>query len=203
MVASVGGVIEYIELESGNVRVRAGQTVSPGQVLVSGIYDSTQTGVRVESAKARVFARTTRVFSVQIPLTFEEKRYHTALEPEKSIIFFGRHIKFSNKCGNFSGFCDIMEDEKPWVRIGGAGFPISTRTVWYLPYETVTATRTYPEAEELAYLELARYIASLPGGATLLHKDVTVTHGKDSLTLTCTLTAIEDIAAERPIQVGD
>ena len=201
MVASVGGVIEYIELESGNVRVRAGQTVSPGQVLVSGIYDSTQLGVRVESAKARVFARTTRVFSVQIPLTFEEKRYHTALEPEKSIIFFGRHIKFSNKCGNFSGFCDIMEDEKPWVRIGGAGFPISTRTVWYLPYETVTATRTYPEAEELAYLELARYIASLPGGATLLHKEVTVTHGEDALTLTCTLTAIEDIAAERIIEV--
>ena len=201
MVASVGGVIEYIELESGNVRVRAGQTVSPGQVLVSGIYDSTQLGVRVESAKARVFARTTRVFSVQIPLTFEEKRYHTALEPEKSIIFFGRHIKFSNKCGNFSGFCDIMEDEKPWARIGGAGFPISTRTVWYLPYETVTATRTYPEAEELAYLELARYIASLPGGATLLHKEVTVIHGEDALTLTCTLTAIEDIAAERIIEV--
>lgn len=201
MVASVGGVIEYIELESGNVRVRAGQTVSAGQVLVSGIYDSTQLGVRVESAKARVFARTTRVFSVQIPLSFEEKRYHTALEPEKSIIFFGRHIKFSNKCGNFSGFCDIMEDEKSWVRIGGAGFPISTRTVWYLPYEITAAARTYPEAEELAYLELARYIASLPGGATLLHKEVTVTHGEDALTLTCTLTAIEDIAAERIIEV--
>jgi similar to stage IV sporulation protein len=203
MVASVGGVIEYVELESGNVRVRAGQTVSPGQVLVSGIYDSTQTGVRVESAKARVFARTTRLFSVQIPLTFEEKRYDTALEPEKSIIFFGRHIKFSNKCGNFSGFCDIMEDEKPWIRIGGVEFPISTRTVWYLPYEITAATRTYPEAEELAYFELARYIASLPGGATLLHKEVTVTHGEDALTLTCTLTAIEDIAAERPIQVVD
>jgi similar to stage IV sporulation protein len=203
MVASMGGVIEYIELESGNVRVKAGQTVSPGQVLVSGIYESDRTGVRVESAKARVFARTARVFSVQIPLSFEEKRYHTALEPEKSIIFFGRHIKFSNKCGNFSGFCDIMEDEKPWIRIGGVEFPISTRTVWYLPYEITAATRTYPEAEELAYFELARYIASLPGGATLLHKEVTVTHGEDALTLTCTLTAIEDIAAERPIQVVD
>ena len=203
MVAAEGGVIEYIELESGNVRVKAGQTVGKGDILVSGIYDSTQLGVRVESAKARVFARTTRVFSVQIPLSYEEKRYRAPLDPEKSIIFFGRHIKFSNKCGNSDGFCDIMEDEKPWSLIGGVGFPISTRTVWYLPYETVTATRTYLEAEELAYLELARYIAALPGGATLLGKDVTVTHGEDSLTLTCTLTAIEDIAAERPIQVED
>jgi similar to stage IV sporulation protein len=203
LVASRGGVIEYIELEEGNVRVKAGQTVSEGQVLVSGLYDSAQEGVRIESAKARVFARTIREFSVTIPLSCEEKRYGTALDPEKGVIFFGRHIKFSNKYGNFSGFCDIMEDEKPWSLIDGVGFPISTRTVWYLPYETVTATRTYSEAEELAYLELARYVASLPGGATLLHKEVTVTHGEDALTLTCTLTAIEDIAAERPIQVAD
>ena len=208
MVASLGGVIEYVELESGNVRVKAGQTVSKGEVLVSGIYESTQTGVRVESAKARVFARTVRVFSVEIPLTYEEKRYLTVTDGEKppvarekSVIFFGRHIKFSNKCGNFSGFCDIMEDEKPWGLGGGVGFPISTRTLWYLPYEITTATRTYPEAEELAYFELARYIAALPGGATLLGKEVTVTHGEESLTLTCTLTAIEDIATERVIEV--
>lgn len=203
MVAAEGGVIEYIELESGNVRVKAGQTVGKGDILVSGIYDSTQLGVRVESAKAKVFARTTRIFSVEIPLSYEEKRYTAALDPEKSLFFFGRHIKFSNKYGNMAGFCDIMEDEKSWGLADGVGFPISTRTVWYLPYEMVPATRTYAEAEELAYLELARYIASLPGGAALIGKTVTVRHGEDSLTLTCTLTAIEDIATERPIQVAD
>ena len=96
-----------------------------------------------------------------------------------------------------------MEDEKSWGLVDGVGFPIATRTVRYLPYEITTATRTYAEAEELAYLELARYIASLPGGAALIGKTVTVRHGEDSLTLTCTLTAIEDIATERPIQVAD
>ena len=208
MVAALGGVIEYIELESGNVRVKAGQTVSVGEVLVSGIYESNQTGIRVESASARVFARTTREFTVTIPLSYEEKRYLTAENGEgtgvfceKSLLFFGRHIKFSKKCGNLTGFCDIMEDEKSWGLVGGVGFPISTRTLWYLPYENVSATRTYAEAEELAYMELARYIATLPGGATLTGKTVTVTRGKDFLLLNCTLTAIEDIATERVIQV--
>ena len=208
MVAAIGGVIEYIELESGNVRVKAGQTVSPGEVLVSGIYESTQTGIRVESASARVFARTTREFSVNIPLTYEEKRYlrtddgeNDGVVCEKSLIFFGRHIKFSKKCGNLTGFCDIMEDEKSWGLVDGVGFPISTRTLWYLPYEMTAATRTYAEAEELAYFELARYVAGLSGGATLTGKSVTVTRGQDFLLLTCTLTVIEDIATERVIEV--
>ena len=208
LVAALGGVIEYVELEAGNVRVKAGQTVSPGDILVSGIYESSQTGIRVESAKARVFARTTRMFSVTIPLSYEEKRYLTGetgadMPPtgEKSLIFFGRHIKFSKKYGNLTEFCDIMEDEKSWGFVSGVGFPISTRTLWYLPYEMTTATRTYIEAEELAYFELARYIAGLPGGATLTGKSVTVTRGKDFLLLECTLTVIEDIATERVIEV--
>ena len=210
MVASLGGVIEYIELETGNVRVKAGQTVSPGDVLVSGIYDSTQTGIRVESANARVFARTVREFSVEIPLTYEEKRYLTpeygtdvTIFREKSVIFFGRHIKFSKKYGNPTGFCDIMEDEKSWGLADGVGFPISTRTVWYLPYEMTTATRTYAEAEELAYLELAKYVARIPGGATLIGKQITAIRRGDAFILCCTLTAIEDIATERIIEIDN
>ena len=208
MVAGMGGVIEYVELESGNVRVTAGQLVGEGDVLVSGIYDSTQQGIRLETARARVFARTTRAFSVSIPLTVEQKYYlapadesNLKIHQEKSVIFFGNHIKFSKKSGNIEGFYDIIDTEESWALVDGVGFPISTRTVRYLPYETVSVTRSYAEAEELAYFELAKYIAALPGGATLLSKTVTVSRGLDALTLQCTLTVIEDIAVPREIQV--
>ena len=208
MVASVGGVIEYIELESGNVRVRAGQTVSAGEVLVSGIYDTPQAGLRIEPAEARVFARTTREFQVTIPLSYQEKRYLSSAGEdgdevicEKSVIFFNRHIKFSKKYRKITESCDIIEDEKPWGLLRGVGFPISTRTRWYLPYEIVPASRTYAEAEELAYFELAKYMSALPGGATLLGKTVTVRHSDEALTLTCTLTVIENIAERRIIEV--
>ena len=210
LVAAMGGVIDHVESVSGNVRVAAGQIVGEGDLLISGLYDSATEGIRIVAARGRVFARTTRVFTTRIPLTYTQKTYATAagdekteISMEKSIIFFGRHIKFSKKTGNIDRFCDTIEDEISWGLVDGVGFPISTRTVWYLPYEMTPATRTYAEAEELAYLELARYIASLPGGATLIGKTVTVRHGEDSLTLTCTLTAIEDIATERPIQVAD
>ena len=209
LVAARGGIIEYVELESGNIRVKAGQTVSEGEVLVSGLFDSTQLGVRVESAKARVFARTVREFSVTIPLSYGQKTYLNAPSTtnesvcqEKSVFFFGRHIKFSKKTGNTGLFCDTIETEKSWGLIPGVSFPISTRTVWYLPYEITTATRTYAEAEELAYFELAKYVAAIDG-ATLLGKNVRITHSEESLTLSCRLTLIEDIAQERIIEVEE
>lgn len=210
LVAARGGIIEYIELVEGNVRVTAGQIVGEGDILVSGIYDSAQLGVRLESAKARVFARTTRVFSTEIPLSYSRKVYLTdqgaggdELWVEKQVIFFGRHIKFSKKTGHTGRFCDTIESEKSWGLGDGVGFPLSTRTVWCLPYTLVPATRTYSEAEELAYFELARYLSAIPGGATLLGKEITLRHGEESLTMTCVLTVVEDIAAERPIQVAD
>ena len=76
------------------------------------------------------------------------------------------------------------------------------RTVWYLPYTLDTATRTYEEAEELAYVELAKKISALPGGAELLSKSVTVSRTPDALILQCTLTCVEDIGTVREIETS-
>lgn len=208
LIAAEGGIIERVELESGNVRVTAGQMVGKGDILVSGLFDSTQQGIRFTTAKARVYARTTRVILVKIPLTYRQKTYQTEVlegershNCEKSLIFFGNHIKFKKKTGNRGEFCDTIENEKSCGPIEGVGFPISVKTTWYLPYTLTEATRTYAEAEELAYFELAKSIAALPGGAELIQKTIRVHHAPDALTLTCTLTCIEDIGTVRPIEV--
>ncbi len=209
LVASVAGIIERIELDEGNVRVAAGQTVSPGDILVSGIYDSLVEGIRLTRARARVYARTVREWTITIPLAGEQKTYlcstdpaYTEIEQEKYLIFFNKSIKFTKKYRQIPCNCDIIEEEQDLGLISGVGFPLSVRTVWYLPYEQSPYTRTYAEAEELAYIELARRIAALPGGAELLSKTVTVTRTPDSLMLFCTLTCVEDIAELREIEVG-
>ena len=206
LVAAIGGIIQRVELEEGNVRVSAGQTVSEGEVLVSGIYDSMTQGIRLTRARARVYARTTRELTVTVPLTYECKTYlfdeNTALSEisqEKFLKFFKKSIKFSKKTGNEGVLYDIIEGERSIGPVSGVGFPISVRTVWYLPYAMTAATRTYDEAEELAYVELAQRISALPGGAELLSKTVTVTRTPDVLILQCTLTCVEDIGTVREI----
>ncbi len=210
IVATVGGVIERVELASGNVLVMAGETVSPGDVLVSGLYDSDRFGILWTRADAKVFARTTRVITVEIPLTYEQKVYETdegstlsGICQEKNVIFFGNHIKFSKKTGNQGVLCDTIEREQILSPLRDVGFPISIRTVWYLPYTVKTATRTYAEAEELAYVELSRRIAALPGGAEVLKKTLTTGRTPEAFILTCTLTAVEDIGEVRPIEIGN
>ena len=207
LVAAIGGIIQRVELEEGNVRVSAGQTVSEGEVLVSGIYDSIIEGIRVTRARARVYARTVREITVRVPLEYESKQYLTDGDGmsdvpfEKHLNFFKKTVNFSKKAGKDGVLYDIIEGERSLGLLSGVGFPISVRTVWYLPYAMTTATRTYEEAEELAYVELAQRIAALPGGAELLSKTVTVYRTPDALILTCRISCVEDIAAVRNIEV--
>ncbi len=204
VVASVGGQVTRVELTRGNLLVSAGQWVGEGDLLVSGVYDSLQTGIRVTHAKARVYARTMRHLTVEIPLSHEEKAYFHpdgAVPLEKSLIFFGKSIKFSNKTRNDGGFCDTIEGVYVPFAQFGVGFPISLRQTWLMPYAVVSQTYTYAEAEELAYLELSRQILALGDDVEILAKEITVTRAPDALLLSCDLTCIMDIAVEKPFEV--
>ncbi len=208
VVAAIGGVIDRVELEAGNVRVMAGQAVAAGDVLVSGLWDSEVVGIRATHARARVFARTVRELTVKIPLTYEQKVYTTGegstlsgICQEKWINFFGKSVKFSKKTGNAGVFCDTIEREQTFSPVFGVGLPLSVRTVWYLPYTVETATRTHAEAEELAYIELGRLIGDLPGGAEVLQKTVTTARGEEFFLLRCTLVCYEDIGTQRAIEI--
>lgn len=204
VVADTGGQIVRVELEQGNVLVSAGKWVNKGDLLISGIYDSEQQGIRYTHAQGKVYARVVENITVTIPLTYEKKVYDTTEEAvicEKTVNFFENYIKFSKKTGNIGGSCDIIKREYvPFSEIG-VDFPISLVTEWYIPY-TVTEDRyTYAEAEALAYLELAKRIGSIQGGAELLSKTVTTTLGEDAYILTCSLECIRDIAKEQTFEV--
>ncbi len=206
VVAARGGTVEWIELDSGNVLVKAGDMVGVGELLVSGLYDSITHGLMVTRAEAKVYARTAHEFTVEIPLTYEQKVYSTDENEaicEKSINFFGKSVNFSKNSGNVGGVCDTIRQTvfwglpgawiAPWSDGSIVGFPLSVTTTWYLPYTVETVTRTPAEAEELAYIELSRRIGSLTD-AILLEKHITATLTDDGYRLQCTVICIENIA---------
>ncbi|MBQ9780879.1 MAG: sporulation protein YqfD [Clostridia bacterium] len=204
LVADTGGQIVRVELERGNVIVRAGQWVDQGDLLVSGLYDSQQMGIRYTHAEGRVYARTVEEINVMIPLAYDKKTYVTdgkAISSQKSVIFFENHIKFSKKDFNSDGSCDIIKRVSAPFSNSDADFPISFVTEWYIPYTVTQEKRTYAEAEALAYLALAQRIGSLPGDAEVLSKTITTTLGEDAYILTCTLECIRDIAKEQTFEV--
>jgi len=204
VVATRPGRIERIELVRGLVVVGKGDTVDEGDLLVSGLYDSNVYGYRWTRAEARVYARTVREFHITVPLTYEQKVYQAeegSASREIFVKFFSKTIKFSKSTGNGGVLCDTIESEKSMGIFSEVGFPLSVRTVWHLPYTVTEVTRTPAEAEELAYFQLAREIASIPGGVELLQKTVTTHLGDTDFCLDCTVVCIEDIAATRPIDI--
>ena len=75
--AAAAGLITELQVLEGEAAVRKGDTVLPGELLVSGekVSSFEKAGTRSVHAKARVYARTWRTLSACTPLTRQEKRF--------------------------------------------------------------------------------------------------------------------------------
>ncbi len=201
LIAAVDGQIEFVQLYRGNCVVSVGQAVRAGELLVSGVYDSAVEGYRYTRAAGKVMARTEKCFTVEIPLSYEEKVYGEAECQSIVMNFFDFSLKIFKNTGNNGGACDIIKERKSPSLFGVSDLPLSFDVVTLQPYTLQPATRTHEEALELAYGELETYLSALSGDVQLLRKDVTTEITENALTLTCTLSCIENIAVQSEFEV--
>ena len=68
VVASRTGLVTRVEPLDGKAQVKEGSTVTEGQLLISGVVDSTRTGMRLVHGMGNVWARTWYDLSVLVPL---------------------------------------------------------------------------------------------------------------------------------------
>ena len=203
LIASCDGQIEYVELYRGSCVVKVGQAVRAGELLVSGVYDSATEGFRYTRAAGAVMARTEKTFTVRIPLSYEKKVYGEPYCSSVVMNFFDFSVKIFKNSGNDGGACDIIKEKKSPALFGVADLPLSFDVVTQKPYTLQTTSRTHAEALELAYGELELYLSALSKDAQLLRKDVATEITEDALTLTCTLSCIENIAVQSEFDVTE
>lgn len=201
LVATADGQIELLELYRGNAVVSVGQAVRKGDLLVSGIYDSQTQGLRYTRAAGSVFARTERSLRIEIPLAYTEK---VALESECaeiSLNFFDFSLKIFKRTGNSEQSCDIIETERGFDALGLSSLPFYLTVTERIPYVESPAVRTHEQASTLAYAALERELALLSEDLLLLDKRISVTATEDGVILDCTLSCIENIAAQAEFDV--
>lgn len=154
LVATDDAVICGLEEVRGEIAVKIGDRVNRGDLLVSGIRDSTLKGFSYKAAKGKVLGKVTTDYFVEIPLEYQEKSYQSKVFVEKYIIFFNKMIKIYANNRNLATSCDII-DTVEYADIFSMGeLPFGMRTVRYLPYDTVLAKRSAEEAIELALYKL-------------------------------------------------
>ena len=205
LTAGSDGTVTKIIVRNGIVRVKAGDEVKTGDVLVSGklpIYDDSETLVKTNlvHADAEVYAETTRTVTWKIPVT-EEIRAGTG--KERPGVFF----KFLD-----TEFCFLMPDlkkESSWelfmeesqlrfsknFYLPVYGGILAARE--YIPYEKVL---TKSEVSDSADRYLNEYMQNLTEkGIQILGSDVKIERSESHWTIHGTLTVVEDIAKESPI----
>lgn len=204
LVATRDGRIEQVEAYDGEVLVRAGQYVSRGELLVSGIVDSASIGWRYIRARGVVMARTLREIHVEIPMDYSEKNYTGKKRIDNSLIFFGKNIKLYKNTGFLDTTYDTICNVDRCCLFGDNRLPLWFCRTEYLEYVMSPARRTDEQAMELAYDELDAQIDQLTAqGATLLRKDIICQPGEAVYKLDCTLMLIENIAGTVEFQISE
>ena len=205
LTAGSGGTVTKIIVRSGIVRVKAGDEVKTGDILVSGklpIYDDSETLVKTNlvHADAEVYAETTRTVTWKIPVV-EEIRAGTG--KKRMGVFF----KFLD-----TEFCFLMPDlkkESSWelfmeesqlrfsknFYLPVYGGILAARE--YIPYEKVL---TKSEVSDSADRYLNEYMQNLTEkGIQILGSDVKIERSESHWKIHGTLTVVEDIAKESPM----
>jgi len=203
IVAARDGRIILFENVRGNILLGIGDYVREGELIISGLYDSKQAGVRYTSARGRVLAETERSILSEIPLEYEKKVFTGRTFTEKYLIFFEKEIKIYGKCGNLYGTCDTIDMVEYFDPIALGDLPVGIRTVTYLEYTRERAVRSEEEARALAEYKLGAMLSELAAKTELLGKRTAHSLTEEVYRIEATLTLIEDIAKLREIEIED
>ncbi|MCK9479965.1 MAG: sporulation protein YqfD [Firmicutes bacterium] len=152
IVAKNDGVIELIDAVNGNRLVNAGDVVSKGQLLISGVIDSQiGEGVRYLHADGEVLATTWREISVDIP-QFEEIRTRTGRSKSKhGLKIFNFYVNFFlNDRISYANY-DRISYVKNFSIGKSFALPVSFHYDNY--YEIDVTQREYDKTEAIALAE--------------------------------------------------
>ena len=205
LTAGTDGTVTRIIVRNGKARVKVGDTVKAGDVLVSGelpLYDDFEALVKINKvhADAEVYAKTTRTVEWKCP---ETKEIRARTGKRRRGIFF----KFLDL--EFCFLTPGLKKENTW-ELFMEEFQLKLSKNFYLPVyggiltaeEYVPYEKVLTEAEisESADRYLNEYLQNFTEkGIQILGSDVRIERSESHWTIHGTLTVVEDITKSSPI----
>ena len=195
IVAEKNGVVVAVELEAGVSKLKVGDTVSKGELLISGVNQLRNEKYHYQKAKGRVFAETLGEISLRQVTYRYEKVYTGRVLEEKELIFFTKSKKLSKECGNLPLTCDRIEARERVMLFDRIPLPLWIVTTSYREFTPKEVTLTEEEAIRLAREKILAGLSDKP----LVSYKESVTQEDGAVILTVTYRCIEDIAKEYPL----
>ena len=170
VVADADGMVTRVEAELGDAVVKRGDTVSRGEVLISGtvtleppLYSDQPTRYYDVHARGRVWARTWRTLTAVIPEETAGKAYTGQSRTSWSVNFFGRRVEFFGNSSISDGLCDRITYVRRFALPGGEMLPLWLSREELRYYEPTALLVDRDAAAKLLEDELMKRLESLVG----------------------------------------
>ena len=202
LVAKCDGIITLPLAFEGECLVREGEAVRRGQILVSGIRDTENNGIRISRAAGTILAKTVEQIEVFVPYQDSQKVKIGRAGYELFVKFFGKSRKVFKNSGNISNTCDIITSDISFT-VGGRTLPFGLTCLTYEAYLWQPLLRTKEMAVANAKAQLAERLAAAVLDGTLLATTVVVEAREDGICLICTAEIERDIAETVELSVSE
>ncbi|MDR0292645.1 MAG: sporulation protein YqfD [Oscillospiraceae bacterium] len=203
IVAEKAGLITRLDTLSGSAQVFPGDTVWRGQLLVSGLVDSAQVGVRLVNARADVTARTWTELRAVVPTGAVGKRYTGRSKTRYALLFGGRRVNLYGNASQPYAMCDKMIKTETLRAPQNVAFPVALVRETFMEYEPVS----YQMDEEVARDALRQALGgALRGGlgrGEILTESVTFHMEPGLVTAVLTAECLERIDMPRKIDLAE
>lgn len=197
--AARDGVIVSVRDYGGNRQVEIGDTVTAGDLLVSGDWTDKYGVRRLSHCIATVIAETRRETEITVPLQ-EEVRQKTGKTKNFYAISFGKlkiPLYFSKKI-SYNDY-DTITNDRP-LRIASFAFPIRLTHTRVDEVALSAVTRTPEEARKEAFAQLGFYETDRLSDVTVKSRETQELSADDRFTLRAVFQCEEEIGIEMPIE---
>jgi similar to stage IV sporulation protein len=173
VIAEKAGLILQIDTLSGSAQVFPGDTVRQGQLLVSGLVDSAQLGVRLVNARADVTARTWTELTAAVPTGAIGKRYTGREKTRYALVLGNSRVNLYGNSSQPYAMYDKMSETSVLRISQNLVFPVAAVRETYTEYEPTSYQMDEAVAEAALRQALEETLrGSVPRGEILSERFV-------------------------------
>ncbi len=147
IVAEKDGLITKVQLFGGHAVVAKDETVTKGQLLISGVADMDTRGAYLTRGEGKVYARTWYDLTAKVPKTIREKSYTGREKKSFALVLGKQRIKVTPNSSIFSGNCDKIIKNGRLRLPGGIMLPVALECTIVREYEIVERSIDAQEAQ--------------------------------------------------------
>ncbi len=201
VVAKCDGQIALINVVEGKKQISIGDVVKKGDLLISGVLNSSAQGVRYVNAKGSVKAYVNKSISIYLPYTTTEKSYTKEVNSAISYSLFNNIIFFSKKYNKNSEFCDTIEKTEQVKLFNKIKLPIYRNETRFYEYEYNEVNYTKEQVIDKAFKELRQKLDVELKSAELVSKNIITNFDEEGFYVECNLYCLEDITSSIEFEI--